>query len=60
MGKKIIITVIALMAAAGAGIAGFILTNKKLRTRRFLKRTGKNMYALGTMLRAISCQECAE
>ena len=49
MGKKIIITVIALMAAAGAGIAGFILTNKKLRTRRFLKRTGKNMYHDGAV-----------
>ena len=51
---------VALIAAAGAGTAGVLFTNKKLRMRRFVKRTGKNMYALGTMLRAISCQECAE
>ena len=60
MGKKMVITMVALIAAAGAGTAGILLTNKKLKMRRFVKRTGKNMYTLGTMLRALSCQECAE
>lgn len=60
MGKKIAITVAAIVAAAGAGTAGILLTSKKAKMRRFARKTGRTMYALGTMLRTLSCQEYAE
>ena len=60
MGKKAIITTVALIAAAGAGTAGVLLTSKKAKMKRFARRTGRTMYALGTMLRTLSCQEYAE
>ncbi len=55
MGKKILITTVAL-AAAGVGVAGILMNTKQARTRRMLKKTGKAMYTIGTMLRTLSCQ----
>ena len=60
MGKKIFIISSAAVLLAGASATGFILTSKKAKMRRFVKRTGKTMYNVGTMLQALSCQNSAE
>ena len=60
MGKKILIITGAAVLLAGASATGLILTSKKAKMRRFVKRTGRTMYNVGTMLQALSCQECAQ
>lgn len=60
MGKKIFIISSAALILAGAGATGLILTSKKAKMRRFAKRTGRTMYTVGSMLQALSCQECAQ
>ena len=57
MGKKIFIISGAAVLLAGARATGLILTSKKARMRRLVKRTGRAMYNVGTMLQALSCQE---
>ena len=59
MGKKIVLISGAAIVLAGAGATGLILTSKKAKMRRFVKRTGKTMYTVGTMLQALSCQGIA-
>jgi len=41
---------------AGVGTAGALMNTKKARMRRLAKKTGRAMYAVGTVLRTLSCQ----
>ena len=59
MGKKFLIISSAVILA-GAGATGLILTSKKAKMRRLIKRTGRTMYNVGSMLQALSCQQTAE
>ena len=54
-GLKIILAVSALILA-GVGTAGALMNTKKARMRRLAKKTGRAMYAVGTVLRTLSCQ----
>lgn len=54
-GIKIAIAVFALLVA-GAGTAGVLMNTKRARMRRLAKKTGRAMYAVGTVLRTLSCQ----
>ena len=54
-GLKIILAVSALILA-GVGTAGALMNTKKARMRRLTKKTGRAMYAVGTVLRTLSCQ----
>ncbi len=54
-GLKIILAVSALILA-GVGTAGALMNSKKARMRRLAKKTGRAMYAVGTVLRTLSCQ----
>jgi len=54
-GLKIILAVSAL-SLAGVGTAGALMNTKKARMRRLAKKTGRAMYAVGTVLRTLSCQ----
>lgn len=58
MGKKVIITMAAAILVAGAGTAGMLMNTRKAKMRRFVKKTGRTMYTVGTMLQALSCQNC--
>ena len=60
MGKTIWIITGAALLLAGAGTAGAVLTSKKAKMRRFVKRTGRTMYTVGTMLQALSCQDMTQ
>ena len=54
-GIKIAIAVFA-MLVAGVGAAGVLMNTKRARMRRLAKKTGRAMYAVGTVLRTLSCQ----
>ena len=54
-GLRIILAVSALLLA-GVGTAGALMNTKKARMRRLAKKTGRAMYAVGTVLRTLSCQ----
>jgi len=55
MGKKLLI-ITGAVAAVGIGAAGILANTKQMRTRRILKKAGKAIYTVGTMLRTLSCQ----
>ncbi|MBQ8409731.1 MAG: hypothetical protein IJY39_12805 [Clostridia bacterium] len=54
-GMKMIITAAALMAA-GAGTAGILMNTRQAKMKRVVKKAGKAMYTVGSMLQTLSCQ----
>lgn len=55
MGKKFLIVMLAVFAT-GMGTVGIIMNTKKARAKRFAKKIGSAMYAVGSMLCTLSCQ----
>jgi hypothetical protein len=53
-GIKILIGAAAI-TAAGAGAAGILMNTKKARMKRLAKKTGRIMYAVGSVLQIIAC-----
>jgi hypothetical protein len=54
-GLNITIAISALLLAS-AGAVGALMNTKRARMRRLAKKTGRAMYAVGTVLRTLSCQ----
>lgn len=53
MGKKILIMMLAIIAAV-AGALGIAMNTRSAKVKRFMKRTGKTLYTVGTAMRTVS------
>ena len=54
MGTKTLV-IMAAVVSASIGAVALLANTKQAKTKRMLKKAGKAMYTVGTMLRTMSC-----